>query len=283
VRFVYLPALILACHFGPIHAATLHVDTFDASVEDWVSGGATATHRAAGGAGGGGFVELGSFSHMAAYTVAERWTGSFAAVSATEIRAGLMAPTAAPPLQIRLVLFGAGDPRGADRWTSAAPHMIPNDGVWRTYTFSLAEADLVAPGSPGAVYANIIGDVGRVMFRHDAGAPNHSLDDGEDAVEGTLGLDNIELAMAISEPTPGDFNGDGFVNAADLDDPIDGWRVRFGQDLDGNAFLDWQRNLTAAAASPASSAVPEPGIFSLSATAAALVHLVTRNSRSRFS
>jgi hypothetical protein len=160
--------------------------------------------------------------------------------------------------------------------------MIPNDGVWRRYTFSLAEADLTSPGDPEAAYADIIGGVGRVMFRHDKGAANHTLDDGEDGIEGTLGLDNVELAMAASEPTPGDFNGDGVVNAVDLNDPVDGWRARFGQDLDGNAFLDWQRNLTAGAAAPAATAIPEPATLGCLISAAALVPLMMRNHRSRF-
>jgi hypothetical protein len=281
VRAVFLTAVPVVCLFASAQAATLHVDAFDASAEGWVTGGATVAYRATGGMGGGGFVELSSFSHMAIYSTVAGWTGSFASVGANEIRADLMAPASGQPLEIRIVLFGAGEPRSADRWTSAVPRNIPNDGVWRSYTFSLAEDDLAKPGSPGAVYANIMGGVGRVMFRHDKGAPNHSLDDGEDAIEGTLGLDNVELAMATSEPTPGDFNGDGLVNAADLDDPVDGWRARFGQDLDGNALLDWQRNQTMPAAAAAAT-IPEPASFVLWASVAALVHLVTRNHRSRF-
>jgi hypothetical protein len=283
VKFSLLVTLLMACIFAGAraHAATLHVDSFDASVEDWVTGGALVTYSATGGM-GGGFVRLASFSHMAAYNFASRWTGSFASIGANEVRADLMAPTTSPPLEIRIVLFGEGEARTADRWTSAVPQTIPNDGVWRSYAFSLAEADLVAPGSPGAVYGNIMGGVGRVMFRHDAGTPNRSLDDGEDAIEGTLGLDNVELAMSVTEPILGDFNGDLLVNAADLNDPVDGWRARFAQDLDGNAFLDWQRNLTAPAASPASTTVPEPVAIAQLISAAALVLLVTRNQRSRF-
>ena len=67
--------------------------------------------------------------------------------------------------------------------------------------------------------------------------------------------------------TPGDFNGDGFVDAADLDI----WKAQFAQqgaginaddDRDGvvvgSDFLAWQRNLGATPAVSAAAAVPEP-------------------------
>lgn len=41
-----------------------------------------------------------------------------------------------------------------------------------------------------------------------------------------------------------DFNGDRAVTAADLTDPTLGWETRFGDDLDGHDFLDWQRQYT---------------------------------------
>ncbi|MCA9236811.1 MAG: beta-lactamase family protein [Planctomycetales bacterium] len=42
---------------------------------------------------------------------------------------------------------------------------------------------------------------------------------------------------------PGDFDGNGVVNGDDLTDAVLGWNTRFGADLDGGSFLDWQRNL----------------------------------------
>lgn len=54
---------------------------------------------------------------------------------------------------------------------------------------------------------------------------------------------------------PGDFNGDGLVDGADLDDPVVGWKARFGIELDGSDFLVWQRNLSP---SPGVASVPEP-------------------------
>jgi len=63
---------------------------------------------------------------------------------------------------------------------------------------------------------------------------------------------------------PGDFDGDGDVDGADLNQ----WRGDFGVDAqsdadgdgdtDGSDFLVWQQNLSAGLASPAAAAVPEP-------------------------
>jgi hypothetical protein len=81
-------------------------------------------------------------------------------------------------------------------------------------------------------------------------------------------LFDTEQSMTISDFTvetvgvgiAGDFNGDGFVDAADLNDPVMGWKARFGTDLDGEDFLAWQRNLGAGTppAAGAIAAVPEP-------------------------
>lgn len=53
----------------------------------------------------------------------------------------------------------------------------------------------------------------------------------------------------------GDFNGDGLVDAYDLE----AWGTAYGADgLDGNDFLAWQRNLAIVEAPRASASVPEP-------------------------
>jgi len=62
---------------------------------------------------------------------------------------------------------------------------------------------------------------------------------------------------------PGDFNGDGAVDTADLTDPT-GWYTRFGADLDGIDFLDWQRNFDRGVVPFAAvQTVPEPSTVML--------------------
>ena len=58
---------------------------------------------------------------------------------------------------------------------------------------------------------------------------------------------------------PGDFDGDGDVDGVDLTHATLGWETRFGVDLDGMNFLDWQREF-GTGVSPLSSAqaIPEP-------------------------
>jgi hypothetical protein len=81
-------------------------------------------------------------------------------------------------------------------------------------------------------------------------------------------LFDSEQTMTISDFTvevvtpslDGDFDGNGVIDANDLDHPTLGWKARFGVDLDGDDFLVWQRNLGAGTppATVAAAAVPEP-------------------------
>ncbi|MDC0936262.1 PEP-CTERM sorting domain-containing protein [Pirellulales bacterium] len=60
-----------------------------------------------------------------------------------------------------------------------------------------------------------------------------------------------------------DFDGDGDVDADDLDGPVDGWQARYGVDLAGQDFIAWQRELGMGAALENVAAVPEPASFAL--------------------
>ena len=56
-----------------------------------------------------------------------------------------------------------------------------------------------------------------------------------------------------------DFDGDGDVDSLDLTDPNSGWLTRYGTDLDGLDFLDWQTQFGAGVPLSATvAAVPEP-------------------------
>ncbi len=63
----------------------------------------------------------------------------------------------------------------------------------------------------------------------------------------------LEVVATLSA----DFDLDGDVDADDLNDPVDGWQARFGSDLDGGNFLDWQRQLGSGAVI-ATTTIPEP-------------------------
>lgn len=67
-------------------------------------------------------------------------------------------------------------------------------------------------------------------------------------------------AGELPAPVPGDFNGDGQVDGADLQS----WKDGFGTAYDGNDFLVWQRNFGfGVPSSPTSAAVPEPAAWML--------------------
>ncbi|MEM8944909.1 MAG: SGNH/GDSL hydrolase family protein [Planctomycetota bacterium] len=78
---------------------------------------------------------------------------------------------------------------------------------------------------------------------------------------------NVDIAeklapsfLAILAP-PGDFNLDGKVDAADLVAPTDGWLARYGINLFGNDFLDWQQHLQPQFEVSAAEQLPEPGLI----------------------
>lgn len=69
--------------------------------------------------------------------------------------------------------------------------------------------------------------------------------------------DNVKVDyLAITAPSfEADFDGDGDVDGDDLTHPTLGWQARYGDDLDGNDFLTWQRQY---GSSVSAVAVPEP-------------------------
>lgn len=82
---------------------------------------------------------------------------------------------------------------------------------------------------------------------------------GDDFFEGThLEQDFYDLQLTIDGAAlPGDFDGDGDVDDADLTNPAVGWQARYGNDLIGEDFLTWQQQFGAGTLA-AVTAVPEP-------------------------
>lgn len=93
---------------------------------------------------------------------------------------------------------------------------------------------------------------------------------------GAAGTGEQSVTLSLAGAIGGDFNGDGAVNATDLDDPTFGWKARFGVDLDGADFLTWQRNFGAGSATAAASAVPEPTTAILAGLGIASLSLARR-------
>jgi hypothetical protein len=262
-----LTAFAAVC--GSAGAAELHVDTFTEAADGTMgwAGGSSPIRVATGGPGDNGpYMSIATGTNLATNNLDAPWSGDYAAIGADRINVDMMAPAESEPLPIRVVLFGPNTL--GQRWTSKVAQTVPNDGEWRNYTFSLAEADLVATVEfePPGSYSQIMASVLRVMLRYDPDPPSHR----GTFVNGILNVDNVALSSGTPPPGPGDFDGDGIVDADDLNDPTLGWRARYGTDLDGNAFLDWQRNLDAAPTAAALQTVPEPATFSLVLAAAAL-------------
>jgi hypothetical protein len=173
--------------------AGLLSDFEDNTTQGW-AGGASPTNIPDGGPTGVGdnSLRIGGGGSLATFNLSSAFSG---AISSTVIafQVDLMRASGdTGNLEIRLTLFSPGT---GNRWASTTAAIVPNDGNWNTYTFSLLEADLTQVQGT-ASYTDLTGAVDRVMFRHDPGAPSA----GGSGGTGSLNLDNIR---AIPEPTSG--------------------------------------------------------------------------------
>lgn len=169
-------------------------DFQDGTTQGW-GGGANPTNIPDGGPNGAGdrFLQItsrggfGAGSRLATFNVSQ-WTGNYQAAGVDGIRVHLRNQSS-QTLSMRVVIFG---PLGS-RYTSRNAITLPPDNTWRQVTFSLREADLVNVfGSE--TYSQVITDVTRLMFRHDAEPP----EEGGDPIAAQLGIDNI-TAVALTE------------------------------------------------------------------------------------
>ncbi|MEX2171238.1 MAG: hypothetical protein WD851_18095 [Pirellulales bacterium] len=217
MRFVALAILAVVACGGVAGAASPHVDDFASSVMGW-GGGSVPQWQSSGGPMGDGYLRVQtSESNLATHVSTEDWVGDYTTINAETISLDMKNDVGSDALLMRLVLFGAStSPASADRWSSSVAATVPADGMWRNYSFSLAQNDLTRVlGSD--TYQNMITNVVQIMLRHDPGSPSA----GGTPVSATLGIDNVRLAAA---PLPGDYNRDGEV---DLDD-YHTWRGMYG-------------------------------------------------------
>ncbi len=137
------------------------------------------------------------------------WTGDYTDRGVTAVEVDMMNPVTTPTaVQMRLVLFGPNST--FNRWTSTTALEVPNDGIWRRYSFPLGSLDLTRVGG-NATYEAMFNDVERIMLRHDSSTPSSQ----GTVIVGTLGIDNV--ALLGPESIFGDFNGDTVLDIHDLD------------------------------------------------------------------
>ena len=164
-------------------------DFDDGTLQGWDPVHGNTAVVAGGPAGSSFFLEVSPAPRLAAHDTGINGT---IAPSVTAIQVDLVRPLGQSDLEIRLVLFG---PSEFDRWTSTMAEVVPGDRVWRSYWFSIAEADLTQVLDAGGTYVDLVADLDRIMFRFDDGAPDAQ---GSTPASGTFGIDNVAAV-----PVPG--------------------------------------------------------------------------------
>lgn len=143
---------------GTAQGAVLQTDDFQVDQEGWgwASGGSVPWDWLPNGgpAGDGdGFLQFlsgsfGSNQNLAAINNTANWAGDYLSIGAEKVTVDFMVSPESDPLALRIILFGPDS--NSERWSSTDAAQVPNDGVWRSYEFSLAEEDFtyVTGGTP---------------------------------------------------------------------------------------------------------------------------------------
>ncbi|MEO0529763.1 MAG: hypothetical protein AAF266_04205, partial [Planctomycetota bacterium] len=135
---VVLAGLAASCLGGDAIAQVtpgISFDFEDGTAQNW-EGGANPTNIASGGPNGAddSFLQIGGGRRLAVYNLLDL-SGTLDP-EATSISVDLNRPVGEPDLDLRIVLFGPGT---TNRWTSTAAVVVPGNGQWDTYEFSLLE------------------------------------------------------------------------------------------------------------------------------------------------
>lgn len=167
------------------------LDTFTTGMDNWTG---SSPSLALGGPGGATdqYLRLQSgpgFPPKMAAKNQTQWTGNYLAAG-VDVLTIQLANFGTADISLRAAIFGPS----LNEFTSTNFQTVAADGVWRSYTFSLRQADLTAVGS-GNDYALAMSNVFNFMFRHDPGSPNGSGDMPN--FTGIMGMDNVQ---AVPEP-----------------------------------------------------------------------------------
>ncbi len=167
-RLVLVFCILFACQSAGAAITVRLLDDFeDGTLGGWDPPIANTSNVAGGPAGSTRALEIRSGNKLAAFDAGSDITGPIdPAVSA--IKVDMFRPFGSSPLEIRLVLFGPGP---SNRWTSTQSQILPGNGLWDTYIFSTLENDLTRVAGGGS-YADLVGNLNRIMFRHDVGGPS---------------------------------------------------------------------------------------------------------------
>jgi len=156
-----------------------------------------------------------------------------------------------------------------------------NKDLWDQETYQ-AFFDAVAPTIPNPVYLIPTGNIfanmpeGTDLYRD---ANSHASVFMQNVLKGTVAtvlsgeydperIHPVAWLALLNEPRSGvspsaDFDGDGDVDNADLTHSTLGWETRYGDDLDGNDFLAWQREYGSGVGPLGAVSVPEPATLLL--------------------
>jgi len=269
--------LTSVCLVASPAAAALNVgllsDFEDDTTDGWTGGGPIEAILDGGPQGDGdAYLRIGVGSNFASFNQNIIYTGTLnPAVTAIQVDA--LRPTGEADFDLRLVLFGDTN----DRWTSSVAAVVPGDGQWNTYTFSVLEEDLTQV--QGAItYSDLVGNIGRLMLRYDPDTPSP----GGAFIDGTLGVDNVR-AIGDTQGVVGDYSGDSLVDIQDYTKWRDNLAAPAGtlaNDNTGQAIGEaqyqlWRTNFAASgAASIGQAAVPEPSGLLILLAACGLIAMV---------
>jgi hypothetical protein len=168
------------------------VDTFiDGTTQNW-AGGASPTNISTGGPAGAGdpYLRISTVGGGLAARNDVQWAGDYLSAGVTAVSME-MRNEGSTDLSMRVVLFNSP---GGD-FTSTSAVLLPADHEWHHLVFGLTAADLTHVGGGSGNLNDTLGNVVRLLFRHQAGPPSGA--SAPTPVTGILGVDNI---TAVPEP-----------------------------------------------------------------------------------